>query len=164
MYIGYFLHPFSKKASREVIREKPKFYLLDTGLAHYLKKYTFTGFKGSEAGKAFEHYIFLELMAHKLLNDLNHTINFWRTQDGRDEVDFVLENGKIAIESKISTPITKADLKGLLVFGNEHNAMLHVVSLEPRKRLMKVDSQEILIWPIEDFLNALWSGEFLRKG
>jgi predicted AAA+ superfamily ATPase len=164
MYIGYFLQPFTKRASRQVIRETPKFYLLDTGLAHYLKKYTFTGFKGSDAGKAFEHYIFLELMAHKLLNDLNHTINFWRTQGGLHEVDFVLENGQIAIEAKISTPITKADLKGLLLFGKEHNAKLHVVTLEPRKRLMKVDDQEVFIWPIEEFLSALWSGDFLRKG
>lgn len=161
MYIGYFLHPFTKRVSRKVIQETPKFYLMDTGLAHYLKKYKFTDFKGSEAGKAFEHYVFLELMAHKLLNDLEHSINFWRTQDGIYEVDFILQNGQMAIECKMSTPITRRDLKGLLLFGKEHGAKLHVVTLEPRKRIMREDSQEIIIWPIEDFLNALWSGSFL---
>lgn len=161
MYIGYFLHPFVKTAARQVIRETPKFYLFDTGLANCLKQYSFSSFKGSDAGKAFEHYVFLELTAHKLLNDLNHTINFWRTQNGRFGVDFVLQNGEIAIECKISTPITQRDLKGLLLFGKEYNAQLHVVTLEPRKRLMKIGSQEILIWPIEDFLNALWSGDLL---
>lgn len=159
MYLGYFLQPFTKRASREVIRQTPKFYLFDTGVAHHLKKYQFTDFKGSDAGKAFEHYVFLELTAHKLLNDLNHSINFWRTQDGAYEVDFVLHDGKVAIECKISTPITKRDLKGLVIFGKEYGAKLHLVTLEPRKRLMKVDSQEIILWPIEDFLNALWSGD-----
>ncbi len=161
MYLGYFLYPFTKTAGREVIRETPKFYLMDTGLSHFLKKYTFNDFRGTDAGKAFEHYLFLELIAYKLLNDLDHNLHFWRTKDGLHEVDFVLQDGQIAIECKISTPIEKRDLKGLLAFGEQHQAKLHVVSLEPRKRVMRVDGQEITIWPIEDFLNDLWAGKIL---
>jgi predicted AAA+ superfamily ATPase len=161
MYLGHFLYPFTKKGSREVIKETPKFYLMDTGISHFLKKYTFAGFKGMEAGKAFEHYLFLELNAHKDLNDLDHSIHFWRTKDGIHEVDFVLQDGQIGIECKISTPIEKRDLKSLILFGELYNSKLHVVSLESRKRLMKIEGQEITIWPIEDFLNELWAGRIL---
>ena len=76
-------------------------------------------------------------------------------------MDFVLQNGQIAIECKISTPISRKDLKGLIVFGEEYKAKLHLVTLEPRKRLMRVDSQEVLVWPIEEFLTALWAGEIV---
>lgn len=161
MYIGYFLTPFQKQGRRRNIRETPKFYLMDTGLANYLKKYNFVEFKGADAGKAFEHYVFLELIAHKYLNDLEHSLNFWRTQNGTHEVDFILQNGQIAIECKISTPTERKNLKGLIAFGEEYKAKLHLVTLEQRKRLMRIDSQEILVWPIEEFLTALWAGEIL---
>lgn len=161
MYLGYFLYPFTKKAGRELIRETPKFYLMDTGLSHFLKKYKFTEFKGIDAGRALEHYLFLELMAYKLLNDLEYSLHFWRTRDGVHEVDFVLEEGKIAIECKISSPIERRDCKGLLLFGEHYKAKLHIVSLEPRKRLMNIDGQEVTIWPIEEFLNNLWAGSII---
>lgn len=162
MHLGYFVYPFSKQVSRQIIKEVPKFYLMDTGLSHHLKKYKFTEFRGFDAGKAFEHYVLLELMAYKLLNNLDYNIHFWRTQDGIHEVDFVLNEGQIAIACKITLPITRRDLKSLLFFGSEHQAKLHAVTLESRKRLMTIDSQEVIIWPIEDFLNALWGGTFLR--
>lgn len=158
MYLGYFLYPFTKKGGREVIKETPKFYLMDTGLSHFLKKYKFNEFKGTEAGKAFEHYLFLELVAHKSLNDLDHSLQFWRTKDNKHEVDFILNEGQIAIESKISIPIERRDLKSLVLFGETYKAKLHVVSLEPRKRIMKIDDQEITVWPIEEFLQSLWGG------
>lgn len=161
MYLGYFVYPFAKKIKRSLIKDTPKFYLMDTGVSHYLKKYNFTQFKGSDAGKALEHYLLLELMAHKLLNDLDHSINFWRTKDGIHEVDFILQEGQVAIECKISTPIEKRDLKSLLLFGEEYKAKLHVVGLEPRKRVMKIDMQEITVWPIEEFLTNLWGNKIL---
>lgn len=160
MYLGYFLPPYSKKLKRAAIKSAAKFYLMDTGLANYLKGYQFTGFRGTEAGKAFEHYVFLELMAHKFLNDLRHKIYFWRTQDGRHEVDFILGEADIAIECKISRVIEKRDLKGLLSFGEETKAQLNVVSLEPKKRLMTIDNQQVHIWPIQDFLETVWAGDF----
>lgn len=160
MYLGYFLPPYSKSLKRALIKSAPKFYLMDTGLANHLKRYQFTGFRGAEAGKAFEHYVFLELMAHKLLRELRHKIYYWRTQDGRYEIDFILGEADIAIECKISQIIEKRDLKGLLSFGQETKAQLNVVCLEPKKRLMSIDNQKVHIWPIQDFLESLWLGDF----
>ena len=161
MYLGYFLYPYRKVVKRRLIIENPKFYLMDTGLSHHLKKYKFTEFKGAEAGRAFEHYIFLELMAYKLLNDLDDSLCYWRTKEGI-EVDFILGDGKVAIECKISTPIKKNNLQGLIAFGEEHQAQLHMVCLESYKRLVNFDGKEITIWPAEEFLKALWAGQIIE--
>lgn len=64
MYIGYFLYPYAQRKNRQIVTQIPKFYLFDTGVANYLAKYDFKGFRGLESGKAFEHYIFLELKAY----------------------------------------------------------------------------------------------------
>ena len=41
MYLGYFLHPYRARINRQTIQETPKFYLFDTGIANYLKRYQF---------------------------------------------------------------------------------------------------------------------------
>jgi predicted AAA+ superfamily ATPase len=66
MYIGYFLYPYARRKNRQIITQTPKFYLFDIGVANYLSKYHFNGFHGILAGKAFEHYIFLELKAYQV--------------------------------------------------------------------------------------------------
>lgn len=160
MYLGYYVHPYKKRANRQIIQEMPKFYLMDVGLANHLRRFRFSEWHGMEAGKAFEHYVFLELMAYKTYKDHPTKIEYWRTKSG-EEVDFILNDGSIAIEAKISTPIQKSDLKNLIIFGNEYPSQLHVVSLEPRKRKMTVDEKEITIWPIQEFLESLWSGDII---
>ena len=154
MYLGYFLRPYKVRSSRQIIQEIPKFYLFDTGLATYLKRYTFKEMRGADAGASFEHYVFLELMAYKLLTAKRDHIFYWRTKNTH-EVDFIIQD--MAFEVKISTPIEKRDLKNLLVFAEENSASLHVISLEPRKRIMTCDNKEITVWPIQEFLEALWS-------
>jgi predicted AAA+ superfamily ATPase len=154
MYLGYFLRPYRTRSSRQIIQETPKFYLFDTGLANYLKRYTFKEMRGMDAGASFEHYVFLELMAYKLLTAKRDSIYYWRTKD-KHEVDFIIQD--MAFEVKISTPIEKKDLKNLVVFAEENKASLHVISLEPRKRIMTCDNKEVTIWPIQEFLEELWS-------
>ena len=157
MYLGYILSPYRSRVSRQTIQEASKFYLFDTGIANYLRNYEFKDMRGAEAGKAFEHYIFLELMAYKLLTEKRDPLNFWRTKEGH-EVDFIVQNQ--AIEVKISSSIEKRDLKGLLLFGEHYGAKLNIISFEPRKRLAIVDGQEVTLWPVQDFLDTLWAGEF----
>ncbi|MDJ1305778.1 MAG: DUF4143 domain-containing protein [Candidatus Midichloria sp.] len=112
----------------------PKFYLFDIGIANYLRRYEYRDMMGEEAGRAFEHYFLLELMAYRAFSDKREEISFWRTKEGY-EVDFVFQN--YAFEVKISTPIQKRDLKGLLEFSKEHSHQWHVISMEPRKRLIQ---------------------------
>jgi predicted AAA+ superfamily ATPase len=156
MYLGYFVRPYKARPNRQVIQEIPKFYLFDTGVASYLKKFHYTQMKGADAGHAFEHYVLLELMAYKLLKDKRDDIFYWRTKDGY-EVDFIVQN--MAIEVKMSSHIDKQDLKNLLIFSENEDKSLHVVCLEPHKMMMEQNHKKIHIWPVEEFLKALWQGE-----
>lgn len=153
MYLGYFLHPYRSQSKRQTIQEKSKFYLFDTGIASYLRGFVFKGMMGTEAGKAFEHYVFLELMAYKLLNHKRDEITYWRTKEGH-KVDFIVQD--MAIEVKMSTLIQKKQLSNLALFGEENKHSLHVVSLEPTKRLMSIENRNITIWPVQEFLTHLW--------
>ena len=153
MYLGYHLYPFRKKVKRQIITETPKFYLFDTGIANYLKRYKFNEMVGTEAGRAFEHYIFLELIAYKNLNEKQDSIYYWRTREGY-EVDFILQ--KQAFEVKITNNVNTQHIKGLLQFKKEHNFKLNLICLESTKRIIKTNGSEIVIWPIEEFLIKLW--------
>ncbi len=156
MYLGYHLYPYRSRSKRQIITETPKFYLFDTGLANYLRRYQYTEMAGIEAGKAFEHYVFLELMAYKHLCDKRDQIFYWRTKDGH-EVDFIFQDN--AFEVKISSSIEKSHLKGLLEFGRENEFKLHVICFEKKKRIMTAQNKEIHIWPIQEFLDRLWSND-----
>ena len=156
MYLGYFVRPYKARPSRQIIQEIPKFYLFDTGIASYLKRFHYTEMRGSDAGHAFEHYVFLELTAYRLLKEKRDSICYWRTKDGY-EVDFIVQDK--AIEVKMSSSISKQDLKNLLIFSENEEKSLHVVCLESHKRVVKEAGKEINIWPVEEFLKALWQGE-----
>lgn len=155
MYLGYFVWPYRAQSKRQTIQETPKFYLFDTGVASYLRRFVFKEMVGVEAGKAFEHYIFLELMAYKLLNNKRDDITYWRTKEGH-EVDFIVQD--MAFEVKMSDHIQKKHIANLALFGGEHKHSLHVVCLEPHKRIMSLDHHDVTIWPVYEFLSALWDG------
>ncbi len=95
--LGRFISPFKKRQSRQVIGKAPKFYLFDVGVAGVLTNRHVTDPRGELFGKALEHFIFMELVAHRSLSGLDYEISFWRTKTGL-EVDFVLGGGEIAIE------------------------------------------------------------------
>lgn len=155
MYIGYFVYPFRGKSKRQTIQEMPRFYLFDTGIASYLRNFRFKEMTGTEAGKAFEHYIYLELMAYKLLNRKRDDITYWRTKEGL-EVDFVVQN--LAIEVKISDSLRSSDLKGLKAFGEDFDHQLHVICFTPMKLNFELGQKRVIIWPVEEFLTNLWAG------
>ena len=67
MMLGSFLYPYSSRESRQDIVAHPKFYFFDVGIANRLAKRNIEELKGTEAGKALEHYIFYELQAYQQL-------------------------------------------------------------------------------------------------
>lgn len=160
MYLGYSIYPYQEKIKRQTVHQKPRFYLFDTGLANYLKRFKWNSMRGIEAGRSFEHYVLLELMAYKLLTDKRDKISYWRTKEG-DEVDFLIQNQ--AIEVKMNDSIDKRHIKGLLTFSKYHNFSLNIVCLETKIRKMKFDDKEITVWPIEEFLKNLWAGNFWKQ-
>lgn len=162
MLLGFFLYPYAPRGGRENIVAHPKFYLFDVGIANHMARHYINELKGKEAGKSLEHYIFYELKAYQALQDLDFQISYWRTRTG-SEVDFVLGDGEVGVESKLTSLVQKRDVQGLIAFHKTcPQAVLHVVSLEPRRRLMTVQKKEIHIWPVRDFLEALWKGSIIK--
>ena len=104
--IGYYVYPYRKYVSREIISDTPKFYLFDVGLANAIKKADIPDLKGTEAGKSLEHLILLELKAFQGYGENDFNINYWRTKTGL-EVDFVLGDGEVAIEVKLQSNIQR---------------------------------------------------------
>lgn len=157
--IGYYVYPYDKPSRRQLITSMPKFYLFDVGVANTLGKKIIKTLRGTEAGKSFEHYIFLEMHAYKMMNDCDQDITYWRTKSGT-EVDFVIGNAEIGIEVKISDSISSQDLKGLSAFAEDYNPKkLYVVCREPRMRKTVYNGRDIYIVNYQIFLEKLWKGE-----
>lgn len=156
--MGRMIEPFKKSQSRQVITRSPKFYLFDVGVAGAITKRHIPEEKGELFGKAFEHFILMEIWAYNSYREVDFDINFWRTKSGL-EVDFILGNGEIAIEVKGSTRVDKKDLYPLMVFLKEFPAAKgYVVCNEKTERIY----EQIRIIPYRKFLSELWEGKIIR--
>ncbi|OGW84301.1 MAG: hypothetical protein A2987_01715 [Omnitrophica bacterium RIFCSPLOWO2_01_FULL_45_10] len=151
------VEPYKKRQSRQVITKASKYYLFDVGVAGFLTKRHIAEQKGAEFGKAFEHFILTEIVAHRSYAGKDFSINFWRTKSGL-EVDFVLGKGEIAIEIKGSSHVDKRDMYGLNAFTE---------AFSPNKSILVCNEKEkrvhgkITMLPWEVFLHELWAGKIL---
>jgi predicted AAA+ superfamily ATPase len=153
---GRFLPPFQKKPKRRVI-QAPKFYFFDIGIANYLMKRGRVEMGSESFGKAFEHFIYLELYAHSKYSDLNYPISYWRTTS-QIEVDFILGDHEVAVEVKSAEMVNSRHIKGLKSFAEEYQVKrLIVVSNDPYSR--QIEDVTILPWTV--FLDKLWAGEII---
>ncbi len=157
--LGYFVLPFGKKGGRATLSVTPKFYLFDVGILQFLKKTRINVLKGPDAGHAFEHLVLMELKAFFSYQARRSDIQFWRTATGM-EVDFVLENGAVAIEVKLTQNPGSADLKGLNRFLDDYpTSKGYVVCLVDRPRKMTVGSHTVSVLPYMTFIEQLWIGK-----
>ncbi|MFH0764474.1 MAG: AAA family ATPase [Candidatus Omnitrophota bacterium] len=151
------LEPFKKRQSRDVIIKAAKYYMFDVGVAGYLTKRHLTEQRGAEFGRAFEHFILMEVAAYRSYSEKDFTINFWRTKSGL-EVDFVLGAGEVCLEVKGGKRLGKRDMNGISVFTETYSPKRSIIVCgEPEKRL--AGKVEILPW--EQFLDDLWDGRIL---
>ncbi len=154
-YLGYRIAPWTKVRNRRLILTE-KFYLFDVGVANFLaRRQPRPG--SSDFGKAFEHFILMELKAYQAYRSPEMDIRFWRTASGL-EVDFVLGDFDVAIEVKGGARVHDGDLVGLRALADEHRLRRAVVvcfEREPRKLPPGI---EVMPWQV--FLDQLWSSEF----
>jgi predicted AAA+ superfamily ATPase len=156
--MGKMIEPFKKRQNRQVISKSPKFYLFDVGVAGAITKRQITEEKGELFGKAFEHFILMEIMAYNSYHEVDFDINFWRTKSGL-EVDFILGNGEIAIEVKGTSRLENKDLYPLSVFATEFpTAKTFVVCHERMERI----HDQIRVMPYRKFLSDLWEGKIIK--
>jgi len=155
--LGYLVPSFQKKPKRRVIHA-PKFFFLDVGVANHLLKRGKVVQGGEAFGKAFEHYIFQELAAHRSYSGTRYPLAYWRTAS-QIEVDFILGDHETAIEVKGSERTDERHLRGLKAFCQEYAVKRSVlVSLDQRpRRIGKID-----VLPWRTFLENLWAGEIIR--
>jgi predicted AAA+ superfamily ATPase len=155
--LGTMISPFKRRQSRRVISQTPKFYLFDVGVAGALTHRQVTEERGELFGKAFEHFIFMELRAHSSLRDLHYAINFWRTKSGL-EADFVLGDGQVAIEVKGTNRVERSELRPLMAFREEYSPRQTLVVCNERVERIH-DQIRILPWRV--FLRELWDGKII---
>lgn len=151
------VEPFKKRQSRQVITKASKYYMFDVGVAGYLTKRHLVEEKGAEFGRAFEHFLLMEIIAYRSYAGKDFTINFWRTKSGL-EVDFVLGQGEIAIEIKGAGRIDRKDINGIEAFIQACSPKRSIIVCNEKERRIH-GKIEILPWRI--FLEQLWSGKLL---
>jgi len=154
--IGRYVPVYQKKPKRRVI-QAPRFYFFDVGIVNHLLKRGQIEFKSESFGKAFEHFIYHELCAHRHYSGLDYLISYWRTAS-QLEIDFVLGDHEVALEVKATDKISGKHVRGLDAFMEEYHVKhAIVVCTEPHERL----HNGIRIMPYQVFLQKLWSGELI---
>src|SRR3990170_9140107 len=152
--LGTLIEPYKRRQERQVITKAGKFYLFDVGVAGAITQRHIPQERGEQFGKALEHFILMEILAHRAYKELDYDVNFWRTKTG-SEVDFVLGRGEVAIEIKGTSRIDNADLRPLKAFIQEHHPRKALVVCNERNPRVHEDIH-ILLW--RDFLYRLWNG------
>lgn len=155
-YLGFRIPPWKKSKNRRMITTE-KFYLFDVGVANYLsRRQPLLG--SSEFGKAFEHYILMELKAYQAYRNPDMPITFWRTSTGR-EVDFILGEKELAVEIKGSSRVHEGDIRSLQALIEDGPIKRRcLVCLEKQPRYL---ANNIQILPWQMFVEQLWNGELL---
>ncbi len=156
--LGRFLPPYCRQPKRRVVQTS-KFYFSDVGIVNYLARRGRLE-PGSELfGHAFENWVFHELCAYRAYREFTIDLSYWRLASGA-EVDFVVDDARIAIEAKASARVHAGHLKGLRAMKEDHpHTTAHiVVSLDPQPRRTE-DGIDIL--PAEEFARRLWNDELL---
>jgi len=152
--LGTMIEPYKRRQDRQVITKAGKFYLFDVGVAGAITQRHIPQERGEQFGRALEHFILMEILAHRSYRELNYDVNFWRAKSGL-EVDFVLGRGEVAIEVKGSSRIENTDLRPLKAFIEEyHPKKAFVVCNEQRPRV----DEDIHVQSWRDFLAMLWNG------
>ena len=75
--LGTMIEPYKRRKNRDVIIKAGKFYLFDVGIAGANTHRRKPKDKGEQFGKALEHFILVELLAHLVYRELYYNVNFW---------------------------------------------------------------------------------------
>ncbi len=149
--IVYLLQPYSNNVAKRAIKT-PKIYLLDTGLAAYLTKWTTPEVlkNGAMAGAFFESFIVSEVIkSYYNRGVLEPPIYFYRDKE-MNEIDLIIENAGVLhpLEIKKHADPTKKDIEAFsvldkipgIVRGNGGVICLYdkLVSLTDKDRIIPV--------------------------
>lgn len=154
--LGRWLPAYTRRPKRRVIAA-PKFYFSDVGVVNHLARRGDLH-PGSELyGKAFENWVFHELSAHNAYSSAFARFSYWRLASGI-EVDFIVDDMRLAIEAKATAKATADHLKGLRAVVLDHPRVTQriIVCLETVSRRTE---DGILILPATEFHKRLATGD-----
>ena len=158
--VGVFVEPYSYRRSRAVIVRAPKFYLFDVGVAGRIVGRQLVNNSGPEFGRAFEHFILMELLSYRTYQGQEFPVRYWRTKSGL-ECDFILgRKGEIAVDVKGGRRVQSSDLRAIRAYSEEHKPQYSIVV--SNQSLPGQTDDGILILPWEVFLERLWNGDFVE--
>ena len=154
--IGFPLAGYTKTKKRKATA-RFKYYFFDVGIANALGSRGEIKPKSELFGKAFEHFIILEIRAFLSYTRQTLPLFYWRSTS-RFEVDLIVGN-EMAIEIKAKELIQDKHLKGLRVLREEGLIKTYcAISLDKNQR---TTSDDIHIFPWRTFLKKLWAGKIL---
>ena len=153
-FVGFLLNPWKEGIKRKSV-SSAKFYFFDVGVANYLKGIRVLRKNSSEMGKAFEHFIGMELRSYLSYKRFKKPLTYWRTYRG-PEADFLI-GSETAVEVKSTEKVNDSDLKGLRALKEEGPFQnFYLVSRDETNRKTS-DNIRILHW--HTFLTELWEGK-----
>jgi uncharacterized protein len=155
--LGTFVEPWKKRQERQVIGKAAKFYLFDVGVAGAITRRQIAEERGEQFGRALEHFVLMEIVAHRSYRDLGYGVHFWRTKSGL-EVDFVLGEGEVAVEVKGTSRLDPSDFRSLRAFVEDNRPRAAIVVCNERSPRVH---ERIDVLPWREFLARLWGGAIL---
>ncbi len=147
--VGFFLQPFARSVRKRLVQH-PKFYFFDTGVLRAVQRTINVDLrpKTYEHGRAFEHFMILEIIRLAAYRETDYRFSFYRTANGA-EVDLIIETPArttYAVEIKASQRPEAEALRGLMSFKEVcPEAILLCVSLAEKRRFIK--GVPVVPWP-----------------
>ena len=159
--LGRMLQPLpARPGSRRNLVATPKFFFCDPGVARELRGSNFREARHAD-GHLFETFLANEIFAYLSYRRIEVPVHFYRTHLGA-EVDFVVNEGALAIEVTLDDNVRAEDLRGMNDFlARWPEARAIVVCLAARARVIEKNGHRIEILPWREFCTRLWAGEFL---
>lgn len=154
------IKPYGKTKKRKETSFS-RFYFFDVGVARNIARMNVPTDTMSEFGTLLETYIAMELISYvDYMGIRNKEITYYRSSDGKREVDFLIGDD-VAIEVKSTKTVTDKHLTSLRELKEEGIFSSYIViSREESPRML---SDGILILPWKEFLARLWNGEIVKK-
>ena len=117
--LGFLLEPFHESI-RKRQRENPKFYFFDLGVQRALARLTSIPLAPETYayGKAFEHFIILEIYRLQRYLNKDYSLSYLRTKDDA-EIDLIIERPgmpRALVEIKSASRITQDDVRTIARF------------------------------------------------
>lgn len=154
--IGFRLNPFLASKKRKAI-SRAKFYFFDIGIVNALSRRGLIEERSELFGKAFEHFILLEIRAYLSYRRLDLELCYWRSKS-QFEVDCIIGR-ELALEIKSTDSAHEGHLKGLRALREEKKISKYcIVSRDSHQR--EIDG--ITVYPWQRFLELLWADKLLK--